>query len=88
MRTLPKAQWRLLGFAATSLILIFTLACINRPMKNATPNPFIGGVISRGLSRRCFRGSGRRHLLHCAGFLRGMLGWLCRTGCHRQSADE
>ncbi len=46
MKTLPKAHMRLIGFAATSLILIFTLACINRPMKNATPDPFIGSVIS------------------------------------------
>ena len=46
MKMLPKAQWRLIGFAATALILIFTLACINRPMKNATPDPFIGSAIS------------------------------------------
>jgi len=46
MTLLPKARLRLLGFAATSLILIFTLACINRPMKNAKPDPFIGSVIS------------------------------------------
>ncbi len=46
MKTLPKARLRLIGFAATSLILIFTLACINRPMKNATPDPSIGSVIS------------------------------------------
>ena len=46
MKMLPKARLRLIGFAATSLILIFTLACINRPMKNATPDPFIGSIIS------------------------------------------
>jgi len=46
MKLLPKARLRLIGFAATSLILIFTLACINRPMKNATPDPFIGSIIS------------------------------------------
>ncbi len=46
MKMLPKAQWRLIGFAATSLILIFTLACINRPMKNAIPDPIMGSFIS------------------------------------------
>ncbi|MFH2007268.1 MAG: vWA domain-containing protein [bacterium] len=46
MTLLLKARLRLLGFAALSLILIFTLACINRPMKNAKPDPFIGSVIS------------------------------------------
>jgi hypothetical protein len=46
MKMLPKAHWRLIGFAATSLTLIFTLACINRPMKRAIPDPSIGSVIS------------------------------------------
>jgi hypothetical protein len=46
MKMLPRAQWRLVGFAATSLILIFTLACINRPMKNAIPDPIIVSDLS------------------------------------------
>ena len=46
LRKLEADLSEITGFAATSLILIFTLACINRPMKNATPDPFIGSVIS------------------------------------------
>ena len=41
-----KAQVRLLGFAAAAVVLVFTLACIDRPMKNATPAPNIGSAIS------------------------------------------
>jgi len=46
MQLLPKAHWRLIGFAAASVLLIFTLACINRPMKKATPNTVIFTSIS------------------------------------------
>ena len=41
-----KAQFRLLGFAAAAVMLMVTLACINRPMKNAKPAPNIGSAIS------------------------------------------
>jgi hypothetical protein len=41
MRLYSKAGIRLCGFAATSILLVLTLACINRPMKNANPVPII-----------------------------------------------
>ena len=46
MNTLSKARLRLVGFAATALVLVVTLACIDRPMKNAKPAPNIGSAIS------------------------------------------
>jgi hypothetical protein len=39
MRLYSKAGIRLFGFAATTILLVLTLACINRPMKNAQPDP-------------------------------------------------
>ena len=39
MRVFTKAGIRLCGFALTSLLLVLTLACINRPMRNSPPDP-------------------------------------------------
>lgn len=46
MRLYSKASIRLVGFAALSLLLVLTLACINRPMRNANPEPVIVSVVS------------------------------------------
>ncbi len=41
MRLSTKAGIRMFGFAATTVLLVLTLACINRPMKRANPEPII-----------------------------------------------
>jgi len=46
MRPNSKAGIRLCGFVALSLVLVVTLACINRPMKNANPEPIIVSEVS------------------------------------------
>jgi hypothetical protein len=46
MKTLSRSQWRLVGFGATAVALVFTLACIDRPMKRAIPTPHLGSEIS------------------------------------------
>jgi hypothetical protein len=46
MKTSSWSKWRLAGFAATAVALVFTLACIDRPMKRAVPRPTLGSIIS------------------------------------------
>jgi len=46
MNLWKKEKWRFLGFVSMALILCITLACINRPMKNAPPLPIIASVMS------------------------------------------
>ncbi|MFH2009616.1 MAG: vWA domain-containing protein [bacterium] len=46
MKTLNKGWWRLPGFVALSVLLIFTLACINRPMKNPPPVSLMASFFS------------------------------------------
>ncbi len=46
MRTRMAARARLVGFSAISMLIMLTLACINRPMKNAQPTPYIQGLES------------------------------------------